>query len=185
MFSLAEITSSYRAKLIIEVYKKWINRDENVLDIGCGNGVVSIKLKKELKVNLTGCDIINYVSHDIPFVKMQKTGKLPFKDKMFDVAMFNDVLHHTSKVNQPSLLREAMRVAKRVVIFEVNPTFSGKIFDYLMNKIHNPSMNIPFTFRSINNWHTLFKKNGYVFEVKQVRQPLFYPFKHIAFLLED
>ncbi len=155
-----------------------------MLDVGCGNGVVSAKLKKSLKINLTGCDVINYLSHDIQYVKMQNKEKLPFNKYSFDVTMFNDVLHHTEKENQLKLLDEAFRVSKRILIFEVQPTIRGKIFDYLLNKIHNLGMNIPFAFRTIDEWQLLFKKKGYKFKTESISSPFLYPFKHIAFLLE-
>lgn len=61
--------------------------------------------------------------------------------------MFNDVLHHTSFTNQESLLIDALSKGGTVLIFEVQPTLAGKFADFLINKIHSPEMDIPFTFR--------------------------------------
>jgi len=183
MLGLAEITSTYRTKLIISVYKDWIKKGQKVLDIGCGNGVVSAKLIKDLDIDLIGCDIDKYLAHKIKFVKMKKVGILPFDDETFNVAMFNDVLHHTEKDNQLNLLNEALRVSKQVVIFEVDPTVSGIIFDFIMNRIHHFRMNITFTFRTNDEWRKLFKKNKFKYKVKHVQKPFLYPFKHVAYLL--
>lgn len=183
MLSLAEITSTYRTKLILKAYRDWIKKGQKVLDIGCGNGVVSAKLTKDLDIGLVGCDIDKYLTHKIKFVKMKTVGKLPFSDKSFDVAMFNDVLHHTEKDNQQKLINEALRVAKKVVVFEVDPTISGVIFDYIMNKIHHFKMHIPFAFRKDDEWRKLFKKNDYKYKIMHVKKPLLYPFKHVAYLL--
>ena len=185
MITLSEFSSSYRAKLILQVYKQWVKKGEKVLDVGCGNGVVSIFLKNELKVKLEGCDIDDYLSQDIKFTKMSRGNKLPFKNRSFDVVMFNDVLHHMSKKNQIDLIKESLRVGKKVLIFEVNPTFVAKIFDLFLNKIHNPRMNIPFTFRSIDDWQSLFEEEGYRAQVKIIRRPLLYPFSHVAFNIKN
>jgi len=141
-------------------------------------------LINELQINLMGCDIANYLVEDIPFVRLKSHNKLPFKDRNFDIIMFNDMLHHTSFENQEKLITEGLRIAKKIVIFEVNPTILGNIFDFLLNKIHNPRMAIPLTFRTAVEWHNLFKKMGIKYQDKKVIRPLFYPFLHIGFLLK-
>lgn len=184
MINLAAITSKYRGKLIIDAYRKWIKRGETVLDVGCGNGVVSNEIKNQFKLNLTGCDVMSYLTENIPFIKMKSEDKLPFRTKSFDIAMFNDVLHHTSFATQQKLLVEALRVADKVLIFEVKPTIVGIIADYLLNKVHNKNMNIPFTFRTVGGWQALFKSLGIKYGSLEVKRPLFYPFSHIVFYLQ-
>lgn len=183
MINLLNFTSRYRGKLIINTYKKWLKVGEKVLDIGCGNGVVSSQLQDNLKIDLTGCDVMSYLIRNIKFVKMINQNKLPFKKNSFDVAMFNDVLHHTSWVNQYKILREALRVAGEVLIFEVKPTMLGIITDYLLNKIHNEDMSVPFTFRSVKDWERLFDKLNVKCEYLAVKRPTFYPASHISFRL--
>lgn len=181
--SLADITSTYRCKLIIATYKGWLRRKSKVLDVGCGNGIVLARLKKHFNVIVTGCDIINYLKYDIPYVEMGLEDKLPFKKKIFDIVMFNDVLHHMELKNQKKLIQEALRIADNVLIFEVQPTYTGKIFDYVLNKIHNPIMRIPLTFRSTEAWIILFKTLGVNYKIRYVKKPFFYPFLHIAFCI--
>ena len=184
MINLSNFTSRYRGKLIINTYKKWLKAGEKVLDIGCGNGVVSSQLQDNLKIDLTGCDVMGYLIGNIKFVKMTNQNKLPFKKNSFDVAMLNDVLHHTSWVDQHKILREALRVADEVLIFEVKPTILAIITDYLVNKIHNKDMRIPFTFRSVKDWKRLFDKLNVKCEYLIVKRPMFYPASHIAFRLK-
>jgi len=179
---LAKITSVIRSRIIIHTYSGWINDNLSVLDIGCGTGVVSQELMKTFSFSkLVGCDIENYLLTDIPFIKLKSLNKLPFNNKAFDVAMFNDVLHHTSFNNQEALISDSLRVAATAFIFELNPTWLGKMLDFLINKIHNPRMNIPFTYRTPAGWQNIFKKMGLKYEIKNVKSPFWYPFRHIAY----
>lgn len=184
MINLFSLISKYRGKMIINTYKRWLKEGEKVLDIGCGNGVVSSQLQENLKIDLTGCDVMNYLIKNIKFMKMTNQEKLPFKKNSFDFAMFNDMLHHTSWVNQDKLLKEALRVANEVLVFEVKPTMLAIITDYLVNKIHNPDMSTPFTFRSVKDWKRLFNKLKAKCEYLEVKRPALYPASHIAFRLK-
>lgn len=184
MIKLAEFSSRYRARLIAKAYTRWIKPKEKILDVGSGTGIVAVELSKLLKVTVSGCDIEEYLIEKIPFKKMEAHDKLPFKDKSFDTVMFNDVLHHTDYENQKKLLKEAERVTKKQILaFELRPTLSGKLADFLINKIHYIRMNIPFTYRTTSEWKSLFEDLGFKYEAKEVRKPFLYPFSHIAFRL--
>ena len=134
---LSDITSSYRSRLIIETYNKLVQKGDRVLDVGCGNGVVSAILAQEFRIKIVGCDMMRYLTRAISFVQMEKEDRLPFRNNAFDVIFFNDVLHHTPRQNQEKLILESLRVAKKVLIFEVEPTIIGIIVDFFINKIHN------------------------------------------------
>jgi SAM-dependent methyltransferase len=181
---LANITSIYRSKLIAHSYKGWLDKNLEVLDIGCGTGVVLNELHKEFNFkSLVGCDIENYLVVNVPFKQMVSFSSLPFSKNDFDLVMFNDVLHHTSYVNQRKLIKEAIRVAKVILIFELKPTLLSKVGDYILNKIHNPRMDIPYTYREVKGWELFFNDLKVKYEKKEVNSPFWYPFKHIAFRL--
>lgn len=181
---LANITSVYRSTLIASVYRQWINKKKGkILDIGCGTGVVADELQHLLGNYIEGCDIDKYLIRKIPFKKMPSFEKIPYNNKCFEYSMFNDVLHHTSYKNQKLLITESLRVAKNTLIFELKPTVIGKFLDFFINKIHNPKMNIPFTYRKPEEWQLLFKKMNLDYKIKNVKGPLWYPFKHVAFNL--
>ena len=181
---LAQITSKYRASLIANVYKNWIKRNAKVLDIGCGTGVVADYLANSLKLDMVGCDIDKYLLSDIKFKKMASRSKLPFKKNEFSFSMFNDVLHHTEYINQAKLLSESLRVSNKVLIFELKPTLVGKLFDFILNKIHNFKMEVPYTYREKDAWLKLFKELKSKAKVIEVKTPIWYPFTHVAFLVE-
>ncbi|MBI2268237.1 MAG: class I SAM-dependent methyltransferase [Candidatus Blackburnbacteria bacterium] len=183
--NILSFTQKFRSSLITRTYKNWLKRNEKVLDVGCGTGVVSEYLASHFNVTITGCDINNHLSRDIKFVKMAYKDKLPLPKNSFDTAMLNDVLHHVEWDDQERLLREALRVSKKVLLFEVQPTLVGKLCDYLLGKIYYKNMLIPFTFRTSAEWKILFKKLPVKrLKTKYVHRPFFYPFSHIAFCLE-
>lgn len=177
-------TSSYRFRLMTTAYDKWLKENERVLDIGCGRGTITKLLRYHFSLQLQACDIKNYLIYDdIPFKKMV-SGKLPkFKHK-FDTALLNDVLHHIPKEDQENLIKDALRVAKKVLIFEMKPTLCAKIFDFILNKFHYGTLDTPLSFRSIPEWKSLFKKLNVQSKVKAVKRPFWYPFSHIAFLIQ-
>lgn len=156
---LFECTLRNRAHLVVKTYADFIKPDCRVLDVGCGNGVISKIISDAFNCKIVGTDIMDYRKIEIDFEPMTNGDKLPFKDNSFDVVMFNDVLHHMPYETQTVLIKEALRVGKRVLIFELEPTMYAKITDWLANKVHNLRMHIPFTYRTLNGWETLLKEN--------------------------
>ncbi len=164
-------------------FKEWIKKDQKILDIGCGTGITTKVITQNFKVSVTGCDVANYLMFNIPFYKISKNGKLPFRNKSFDLVMLNDVLHHVDKQYQIRIIKEALRVAKKVLIFEAQPTISAKIFDTLLNKFHYSSLDAPLTFRSGSDWQELFSFMKLKYIIKKVERPFWYPFSHIAMMI--
>lgn len=183
LLNISQFTSPFRSKLIVKHFKEWIKKDQKVLDIGCGTGITTKVIIENFKVSVIGCDVANYLMFKIPFYKISKNGKLPFKNKSFDLAMLNDVLHHTEKANQINIIKEALRVAKTVLIFEAQPTISAKIFDTLLNKLHYSALDAPLTFRSDSDWQELFRSVKLKVIIKKVKSPFWYPFSHIAIMI--
>lgn len=179
-FNISIITTPYRAKIILSIYKSWFKRNGKALDVGCGTGIVANILKKELGLKITGCDVKNYLICDIPFVKI-KNDKLPFPNLSFDVVLFNDVLHHIDKPKQEEVISEALRVGKNVFIFEYEAGKGGKILDIVLNKFHYDDLNTPLAFRDANEWKQLFKKLSANYDYIKLKKPFWYPFTHIAF----
>lgn len=181
---ISQFTSPFRSKLITLAYKSWIKKNEKILDIGCGTGITAKVIIENFKVSVIGCDVENYLVFDILFYKISKKGKLPFKNQSFELAMLNDVLHHVDKSYQTHIIKEALRVAKKVLIFEAEPTISAKVFDTLLNKFHYSSLDAPLTFRSGKDWQELFNSMKLKYIIKKVERPFWYPFSHIAMMIK-
>jgi hypothetical protein len=174
-------TIRIRAKLIIKTYRKWIKKSDSVLDVGVGNGVMGWEIQTALKCKVTGTDVLNYVETGIGFVKMKKKSELPFKKGSFKVAMLNGVLHHIDAQDQPKVILESLRVADNLLIFDDQPAFRSRWICFVLNKIHEPRMRLPETFRSDKEWRGLFKSLGLSYEFSKVDIPWWYPLPHIAF----
>lgn len=180
--NLSKLTGSYRTKLIISAYRKWIKSNDKIIDVGCGTGVVAKNLTDYFSVNITGCDIKNYLIYKIPFLQI-KDNKIPAKDNQFSIALLNDVLHHIPKQYQADVIKETIRVAKKVLVFEFEPTFIGKLADVVLNKFHYEDLITPLSVRSINDWQNLFRKLSLKSQAIKLEKPFWYPFSHIAFML--
>jgi len=85
-----------------------------VLDVGCGDGMVSMSIRGHRPdLRFEGVDIMERPSCQIP-MRVYDGTTLPFDDDSFDFVTLVDVLHHT---NDPSVvLKEAVRVAKAGVV---------------------------------------------------------------------
>lgn len=183
MIKLADITSTIRAKIIIEAYKNWLKPQTKLVDVGCGSGVVTSVISKSIGTEVLGCDIQNYLLRKIKFKKIGPDNRLPFPDNSFDLALFNDVLHHIDYKDQTKLIEESLRIAKETLIFELKPTTISKLLDFLINKIHNPKILFTFAYRTERGWEKLFKENGITYEKRSVSTPFYYPFSHVAYKL--
>jgi SAM-dependent methyltransferase len=107
------------------------NGEGRALDIGCGNGALTIKLaKKYPKARIIGIDYwgknweysknacernaeIERVSDRVTFQKAS-AASLPFDDDYFDAAVSNFVFHMVGKSkDKREVVREALRVVKK------------------------------------------------------------------------
>lgn len=97
-------------------FTKYIDKNDLVLDLGCGNGQNTIKAAKKAK-RAIGVDVnerllaLGRKSTDAKNIKFQKINleeNLPFKDKSFNKILFLDVLEHLKKRDQA--LRQIRRI---------------------------------------------------------------------------
>lgn len=102
-----------------------ILKENNVLDIGCGDGLLMESLKKEKNIKITGIDISSKAieickSRGLNCIQGDITDTLPFADKSFESVLLIDVLEH---IFQPlDVLKEAHRVCTGYVYISV-PNF--------------------------------------------------------------
>ena len=117
------------------------NGQGNALDIGCGNGALTIKLaKKYPSAKVTGIDqwgkqweyakatcernaSIEGVSNQTTF-RQASAASLPFPDESFDTVVSNLTFHEVREVrDKRQLVQEALRVLKKDGVFAFQDLF--------------------------------------------------------------
>ncbi len=136
---------------------KYMKKSEHVLELGCGQCILSKRLKDK-GYNITSVDVKDRSIYPdiIPIIYNGK--KLPFKDNEFDTCMIIAVLHHTCK---PELiLWEATRVSKKLIVREdIYNNFFQKYYAYFMDSLLNKEfIGHPHTNKNDSGWRKVFKK---------------------------
>lgn len=160
-----------------------INKTQRIIDIGSGTCHVCNEL--ELRgFDITPIDIKDksLIGNIHPVV--YNGSKIPFSNNSFDVALILTVLHHT--INQEEIIREAMRVAKRIIIMEdVYESRLEKYITYFFDCIGNFEFkNHPHSNRTDSGWLIIFERLGLRVTQKTVKKSVFV-FRHATYFLED
>src|SRR5262245_23505983 len=176
-----EVTLKLRARHIARSIDHLAARNSRVLDIGCGNGVVSAELARSFGFDTVGTDVAEYLKRPIPFKLMRDPVTLDFEAGSFDLGLMVDMLHHIEPGMQLALVREAARVCKNVVIFEAEPSRTAFFFDVVLNRVHNKDMPVPLTHRPQAEWEREIRKLGLTCSGRALRKPFwFYPFQNFV-----
>jgi ubiquinone/menaquinone biosynthesis C-methylase UbiE len=181
---MMKLGTDFRIGMITDACKDDIDKNTKVLDIGAGNGYVSYIIRKKFGCKVYCADILKYLEYNFPFA-MIKNNKIPFKNKFFDVAIINDTLHHMEKNIQIAMVKEATRVAKKVLIFETKRTITAMILDNIMSRIHHIMMPVPCTHKNSSQWRKLFSDLGLKYKEKRIERKWYYPLNHLFFRVES
>lgn len=125
-----------------ELIKNNIKNANSIIDVSCGEDKFIFNLSRDLGINLAvGNDIswsqielLNDSYQEVIFTN-HNAASLPFMEKIFDVAYCSNTLHHMpNKKTLISLLNSMERIAKKLVIVEIeNPSLVGG-FPKILNK---------------------------------------------------
>ena len=104
-----------RARLIIDWMRPCLPPGATILDVGSGTGNVT-ELLRAAGWPVTPLDVedLTFASGIRP--QLYDGQRMPFEDAAFDVALLVTVLHHVA--DPIPVLREAARVARRVIVIE-------------------------------------------------------------------
>lgn len=151
-----------RVRRLADLLADVIPRDVSVLDVGCGDGLLS-RLIHELRpdIHMRGIDVLVRDDTHIP-VEQFDGVTIPAPARSVDIVLFVDVLHHT--VDPFILLREAVRVAARGVVIKdhtKNGFLAGSILrfmDYVGNAHHGVAL--PYNYWPLSSWKQAFRELG-------------------------
>lgn len=132
----------------MDIAKTYIKNDDNILDIGCGNGRF-FEVAEEKNANYTGVDNSEKLLEIARNKYKTKTKlilanaiSLPFENNSFDVVVSFAVLHHIpSKELRGKFMEEVFRVLKKDGVFIVTvwnlwqKIYISKIIKYALLKI--------------------------------------------------
>lgn len=180
--SIKKAGTNIRMQKVMECFTGLIDSQTKVLDIGAGNGYISNYLQNKFGCKISCADILNYLEYDLPFFEISG-AKLSFENNFFDVAIIIDTLHHMKAENQIVMLEEAVRVAKKVIIFETERRLVALLLDKVMSKIQSRSMPVPWTHKTRLGWKELFSNLGIEFKEVQVKRGWLYPMEHLCFII--
>lgn len=100
-----------------EMLKYYLTGIRSVLDIGTGSSISIHFFSREFpEIEFFTADIADMRQEkELPFV-LYDGIRLPFDDNSFDLAVLNEVLHHTE--DPEPVLKEAKRVGKAIIVVE-------------------------------------------------------------------
>ena len=110
-----------------QVTVDFIPEDSSVLDIACGTGQLCFELRKIKHCRVIGLDLslrmLDFARRtnpfqDITFVYEDATDLHIFEDNSFDFATMLMIMHELQRPQQISVIKEALRVARRGIIID-------------------------------------------------------------------
>jgi ubiquinone/menaquinone biosynthesis C-methylase UbiE len=132
-----------------------ITEGSAVLDIACGTGQFCRAVKEQKHCRVVGLDLslrmLEFARksnpfHDVTFVHEDATDLRTFEDRSFDYAAILFLLHELPMQQQVLALKEALRVANRVIIIDsVAPLPKNvggigiRIVEATFGRDHNPN----------------------------------------------
>ncbi len=126
-----------RLRGLVSAVGPMLRTGDRVLDVGCGNGTLGRALMDaQPGLEVEGLERVPRGGEAIA-VSAYDGGRFPFDDRVFDVVMIADVLHHER--DPVALLRECARVARRGVFIKDHKT-------------DGPGWSLPHTRISLMDW---------------------------------
>ncbi len=148
------------AKKLIKNYS--LNKNSKILDVGCGKAYLLHEIKLLIpEIKIYGFDISKYaISNSKDTVKKDlfvhdASGKFPFKNKKFDLAISLATLHNLSIKGLFSSIKEMERVAKKKYIMVESYNNFQELFNLQCWALTCRS------FFSVKDWKWIFKTNKY------------------------
>jgi len=93
-----------------------INKKLKILEIGCGDGLRGLEIKRNINCDYFGIDpssdAVNFCNDNGLIASVSTADKLPFKDAYFDLVIFGFCLYLCDRNDLKEISNEATRVLK-------------------------------------------------------------------------
>lgn len=166
--------------------KDYVSKNDLVLDVGTGNGLVAKLIRENVGARVEGIDVIDINRTDSK-TRIFNGLDIPFEDNKFTVTICSFVLHHAN--NPRRLLQEIKRVTQStIIIFEDVPqTFFDMILEFLHKfpsifRYQSPRVHL----KSDNEWRLLFQNIELTLKkaqtIKRTRDPMYPISRQVYFL---
>mgnify|MGYP001815387926 FL=1 len=158
----SQLVLGRRLRVLSEQTLKLLPESGTVLDVGCGNGVISrLIMDSRPQLSIQGIDVLKRPSCAIP-MDIYDGDHFPFEDNSIDTVMFMDVLHHTD--DAMSLLKEAARVSRQSIVIKDHLCDSAiairilAFMDWIGNRSHG--VRLPYNYWSTEQWQQAWAQLG-------------------------
>jgi ubiquinone/menaquinone biosynthesis C-methylase UbiE len=150
---------------------------QSILDAGCGPGRYT-KILTDRGMEVISYDFSRSIlkllqknwGHLKPMRVQGDIQMLPFKNNQFDAVLMLDVLHHLeTKDMRMSAIKEAFRVSKKYVFFDVKNKYNLYLW-YRYKKMTDPFLRVCYTYSEILN--AVRKSGGRIIERKGIGFPI-------------
>jgi SAM-dependent methyltransferase len=157
----------YQAEMLSSLLELGLANATRLLDVGGGTGIVAEAMHYLMPdTQIVSIDLVDRFCKGLS-VDTQKYdgGNIPFGDREFDAATFNNVMHHVPVGSRSSLLREVRRVVSGSVY--IKDHLGGTAISDLMLTLLDAIGNIPFggmieaAYLSQQDWEGLAAASGY------------------------
>jgi SAM-dependent methyltransferase len=172
-------TLTRRANLISEQIRPFL-RGNSLLDIGCGNGLITHLVRNQFK-HIECLDVVQYLPEHLglTFTPYKEGEPLPI-DRTFDTVLLLTVLHHA--IDPVALLKMAWgATSKRLIIIEsvvgihkvetsvkydlLNSSDEDQVgyaafVDWFYNRVLHNNVPVPYNFTTPERWLSVFLQHG-------------------------
>jgi ubiquinone/menaquinone biosynthesis C-methylase UbiE len=130
-------------------------RDAQILDVGCGGGFLLRSISEVMQTpRLFGidirCSLIQFArEHTKANFVLASAHKLPFKQRMFDIIVMFDLLHHVTNVKcvVPDMMKTLKSPGYLIIVEQGVPSRTTSVLSYIYTKVLATFTKQPWTVR--------------------------------------
>ena len=128
--------------LDLVVESSYVKKNDNILDIGCGTGLLALKFLQKSNCHITGVDssqemldvfkgkINNFGLNEKIVYKHEDLENMDFGEKQFDIISSTFTLHHIKdKYTMIEKIYKMLKIGGRLIIGEIDLDTTGDVMD--------------------------------------------------------